>query len=191
MTNTIRSPAPINLQFNTSCASDFDADGVVDGEDQFPDDVSASKDYDGDGKPDEWNDGYSEIDSTTGLELDSDDDNDGIEDAADVFPNDSSESSDSDGDGVGDNADAYPNDPSKQFFSIDEALDLVADESLDRCVRHQVEGLINAGQLEALNCSSVESLEGIDAFNQLQQLHLSDVRFANLLPLAGLKQINR
>jgi len=184
-----QNPAPINLQFNTSCASDFDADGVVDSEDQFPDDVSASKDYDGDGKPDEWNEGYSEIDSTTGLELDNDDDNDGIEDAADVFPNDSSESSDSDGDGVGDNADAYPNDPSEKFFSIDEALDLVVDESLDRCIRHQVEGLINAGQLEALNCSSVESLEGIDAFNQLQQLHLSDVRFANLLPLAGLKQI--
>ena len=53
------SPAPINLQFDTTCASDSDGDGIVDGNDQFPSDVAASADYDGDGKPDEWNDGYS------------------------------------------------------------------------------------------------------------------------------------
>ena len=126
-------------------------------------------DYDGDGKPDEWNEGYSEIDSTTGLELDSDDDNDGIEDAADVFPNDSSESSDSDGDGVGDNADAFPNDASEQFFSIDEALDQVIDESLDRCISGRVQGLINAGQLEAITAAVLKAWRELQAFNQLRE----------------------
>ena len=184
------SPAPINLQFDTTCASDSDGDGIVDGNDQFPSDVAASADYDGDGKPDEWNDGYSEIDSTTGLELDSDDDNDGVADVDDIFPNDSSESADSDGDGVGDNADAFPNDANEQFFAIQDALDQVIDERLRSCISSRVQGLEHAGQLQEIDyCGGVQSLEGLQAFNQVSRANFGDVRFANLEPLRALSQL--
>jgi len=43
---------------------------VGDNADKFPEDISASIDTDGDGYPDEWNEGYGEEDSTTGLKLD-------------------------------------------------------------------------------------------------------------------------
>lgn len=56
--------------------NDTDGDGVDNLTDAFPMDVAASLDSDNDGYPDEWNDGYSEADSTTDLTLDS-------------FPNDS------------------------------------------------------------------------------------------------------
>jgi hypothetical protein len=59
---------------------DMDGDWVPDHEDAFPDDVSASEDTDGDGMPDNWNPGYSERDSESGLILDLDDDNDGYTD---------------------------------------------------------------------------------------------------------------
>ena len=42
-----------------------------------------------------------------------DSDGDGVGDNADAFPNDPSETMDSDGDGVGDNGDAFPNDPNR------------------------------------------------------------------------------
>jgi len=101
---------PVNVYFNGQCATDSDGDGSVDGRDAFPSDVAASVDTDGDGAPDDWNEGYSASDSTTGLSIDNDDDEDGVADSADAFPNDASESLDSDGDGLGDNKDAYPND---------------------------------------------------------------------------------
>jgi formylglycine-generating enzyme required for sulfatase activity len=49
---------------------DSDGDGVRNRDDEFPDDAAASIDDDGDGYPDEWNEGRSELDSTTGLTLD-------------------------------------------------------------------------------------------------------------------------
>jgi hypothetical protein len=49
-------------------------------EDAFPNDPSASTDTDGDGLPDDWNPGYTALDSTTGLLVDRDDDNDGYTD---------------------------------------------------------------------------------------------------------------
>jgi hypothetical protein len=57
---------------------DMDADWVPDDEDTFPHDVFAS--VDADGMPDNWNPGYSERDSESGLVLDLDDDNDGYSD---------------------------------------------------------------------------------------------------------------
>ena len=63
---------------------DMDGDWVPDHEDAFPDDVSASEDTDGDGMPDNWNPGYSERDSESGLVLDLDDDNDGYTDKEEV-----------------------------------------------------------------------------------------------------------
>ena len=49
---------------------DSDGDGVKDSEDAFVNDIAASVDIDGDGKPEIWNDGYDEQDSTTGLRFD-------------------------------------------------------------------------------------------------------------------------
>ena len=84
---------------------DFDADGVLDREDAFPNDPAASIDTDQDGLPDDWNPGFGAADSTTGLSLDIDDDGDGVLDTADVFPLDPFEFADFDLDGIGDNAD--------------------------------------------------------------------------------------
>jgi len=79
---------------------DYDNDGYLNENDQFPFNASEWIDADGDGIPDN---------------LDNDDDNDGTPDLSvnwlenyliqDLFPNDPNESSDFDRDGVGDNAD--------------------------------------------------------------------------------------
>ncbi|MCK4265823.1 MAG: tandem-95 repeat protein, partial [Thermoplasmata archaeon] len=66
--------------------TDCDGDGVPNSEDDFPNDPAASVDTDDDGKPDDWNEGYTADDSTTGLVLDDDDDNDGILDIDDDNP---------------------------------------------------------------------------------------------------------
>ncbi len=98
--------------------SDSDGDGVVDAEDDFPNDPTRTKDTDGDGiddqddafpnDPSEWGD----IDGDgIGDNTDNDRDGDGVLNAEDAFPNDPTESADSDGDGLGDNADPYPNNP--------------------------------------------------------------------------------
>ncbi|MFC1779696.1 DUF1566 domain-containing protein [Thermodesulfobacteriota bacterium] len=57
------------LTFNVYVV-DFDGDGIQDNADAFPTDPAASVDTDGDEYPDRWNDGYTQADSTTGLELD-------------------------------------------------------------------------------------------------------------------------
>lgn len=85
--------------------TDDDNDTVEDANDAFPLDPAASVDTDNDGAPDDWNEGKSVQDSTTGLVLDTDDDNDGTLDDGDAFPLDASESRDTDLDGTGDNAD--------------------------------------------------------------------------------------
>lgn len=72
---------------------------------------------DGDGMPDDWNDGKSEADATSDpvLVRDNDDDNDGVFDISDAFPLNFSESVDTDRDGVGvgDNSDVFPTDASE------------------------------------------------------------------------------
>ena len=77
---------------------DSDGDGVLDGDDAFPNDPNEDTDTDGDG---------------TGDNADTDDDGDGTPDVTDAFPLDSSEDTDTDGDGTGDNADAFPSDPNE------------------------------------------------------------------------------
>ena len=79
--------------------TDTDGDGVKDNDDDFPLDVAASLDSDGDGYPDSWNPGMNQSDSTSSPPL-----------QLDEFPNDASEFTDSDNDGYGDNGDAFPND---------------------------------------------------------------------------------
>lgn len=63
---TISSYTPIQI----SLRQDIDGDDVPDSSDAFPSDPAASVDTDGDGYPDNWNGGYSQLDSTTGLILD-------------------------------------------------------------------------------------------------------------------------
>ena len=70
---------------------DTDRDGVDDADDAFPTDPAASVDTDGDGMPDDWNEGatQAEIDAST-LMVDEDDDGDGVPDIADPDPLDPS-----------------------------------------------------------------------------------------------------
>lgn len=51
-------------------SNDIDGDGVTNPQDDFPLDPAASRDSDGDGHPDRWNDGRNQTDSTQGLTLD-------------------------------------------------------------------------------------------------------------------------
>ena len=66
---------------------DSDGDSVPDYMDDFPYDPAASRDTDGDGMPDDWNEGASEEDiANSYLTVDDDDDNDGIPDTEDANP---------------------------------------------------------------------------------------------------------
>lgn len=86
----------------TNSTVDTDQDGIADYLDAFPNDPAASEDTDGDGYPDQWNNGYSQADSTTGLSLDE-------------FIHNPAEWVDSDGDGAGDNSDVLPLNPNKKW----------------------------------------------------------------------------
>jgi len=89
------------------CRDDPDRDYFYENEDAFPNDPVASVDTDGDGMPDDWNEGKTQADSTSDpiLVLDIDDDGDGVADSSDAFPLDVSETIDTDADGTGNNAD--------------------------------------------------------------------------------------
>ena len=84
---------------------DKDNDGIGDSEDVFPNDPSASVDFDNDGYPENWNFEKNKSDSTTGLYLDE-------------FPDDPKEWRDSDGDGIGDNRDPIDFMENSLFFTI-------------------------------------------------------------------------
>ena len=86
-------------------------------------------DSDGDGLPDEWNEGQGESDSIAGLTLDADDDNDGVSDELDLFPLDPSENMDTDGDGIGNNTDS--DDDNDGVDDTADAFPLNALEGLD------------------------------------------------------------
>lgn len=114
---------------------DDDNDGILDDEDDFPNNPSEDTDTDGDGignnedTDDDW-DGYNDTteiecasdplnNTSTPLnfdnddlcdELDSDDDNDGYNDSIDLFPFNSIEWADFDGDGTGDASDTDDDD---------------------------------------------------------------------------------
>ena len=93
---------------------DYDADGVLDGNDTFPFDPNESVDTDGD---------------YIGNNADTDDDNDGVLDVDDAFSLDATESVDTDGDGIGNNADTDDDDDG--VLDVDDAFPLDASEYLD------------------------------------------------------------
>ncbi len=111
--------------------ADDDNDGVLDTVDDFPVDASASLDTDGDGAPDEFNQGKTAADSTSVPPLveDDNDDNDSAPDATDAFPKDPTEQVDADNDGVGANADLDDNNAaigaSIEFTAANLALEYV------------------------------------------------------------------
>ena len=113
------------LSLSSLALAGADGDGVPDNIDAFINDPAASVDTDGDGKPDEWNDGKSAADSTSdpALVLDDDDDNDGVLDTADAFPLISLGSlTDTDGDG-------RPNDCDSDCQALGMAADIDDDSS--------------------------------------------------------------
>ena len=116
----------LDIVFETDCvesSDDADQDGVLDQVDDFPSDPAASKDSDGDGKPDDWNEGYSASDSTSSptLSLDEDDDSDGVPDVEDAFPLDANRSFlDADNDDVADSLDNCPNKANNSQLDTDD-----------------------------------------------------------------------
>ena len=128
-----RTNANLTIQFDGDClqsGEDADNDGISDENDAFPDDPAASVDTDGDGKPDDWNEGKSAEDSTSdpALVLDDDDDNDGVKDINDDYPLDPTRTIfDIDSDGVRDALDNCPN------IANADQLDLDGDGDGDVC----------------------------------------------------------
>ncbi|DAC29248.1 MAG TPA: hypothetical protein D7H99_00690 [Candidatus Poseidoniales archaeon] len=108
--------------------ADSDGDGVIDTEDEFPNDANETQDSDGDGVgdnsdefPQDSNETHDDDGDGVGNNTDAfpqdgnethDDDGDGVGNNTDAFPQDANETMDTDGDGVGDNADPEPEDPS-------------------------------------------------------------------------------
>ena len=84
----IDSSVNIEWPIYSPCWEDPDRDYFYETEDAFPNDPAAAVDTDGDGMPDDWNDGMSQTGSTSDpiLVLDTDDDDDGVLDTADAFP---------------------------------------------------------------------------------------------------------
>ena len=83
---------------------DTDGDGVIDAEDDFPDNPDETNDSDGDGVGDNADEFPFDANETH------DDDGDGVGNNTDAFPQDGNETHDDDGDGVGNNTDAFPQD---------------------------------------------------------------------------------
>ena len=83
---------------------DTDGDGVIDTEDDFPDNPDETNDSDGDGVGDNTDEFPFDANETH------DDDGDGVGNNTDAFPQDGNETHDDDGDGVGNNTDAFPQD---------------------------------------------------------------------------------
>ena len=78
---------------------------------------------------------------------------------------------DSDGDGVDDIQDAFPEDASKQYLLIDEALSKIKDPNLRSCLTDQTQGHQTAGELIETGCpewNNVQSLEGLQHFTELE-----------------------
>ena len=84
--------------------ADDDGDGVLNLDDAFPSDSAGSVDTDGDGMPDDWNEGKTQGDSTSNpaLVLDEDDDNDGLSDEVELSLGTDPLLMDTDGDSLSD-----------------------------------------------------------------------------------------
>ena len=97
-------------------------------------------------------------------------------------------SADSDGDGVDDLQDAFPNDADRQYLDLATAITGIADDRLRQCVENHTQGHETAGELTYLDCNhwGINSIVGVEAFSELEELHLSDPNFSDLSPLSNL-----
>ncbi|UCE74140.1 MAG: right-handed parallel beta-helix repeat-containing protein [Methanomassiliicoccales archaeon] len=91
----VTSLSVIIIHFTGQTIDDYDGDGVVDAQDDFPYDPTQWSDTDGDGLGD----------NQTGNNPDPDIDDDGVLNGPDEFPYDEYEWNDTDSDGIGDNSD--------------------------------------------------------------------------------------
>ena len=98
--------------------NDIDSDGVLNDDDDCPNDAGTST-QDVTGCPDDDGDGYSNSGDAFPSDANewADSDGDGVGDNGDAFPSDATETTDSDGDGVGDNSDAFPSNSFEQYDS--------------------------------------------------------------------------
>ncbi len=105
--NDTRGGTAIDTFSLTIILADRDGDGVLDAEDDLPDNPYEAVDTDGDGvgdNTDVFPNDASEYQDTDG---------DGVGNRTDAFPYDQNEFVDTDGDGVGDNADVFPVNPNE------------------------------------------------------------------------------
>ena len=131
---------------------DSDNDGVIDDEDDFPNDPSETIDTDNDG---------------IGNNADTDDDGDGVADTHDAFPLDNTESLDTDQDGIGNNTDN--DDDNDGILDAYDALPLDATETLDT----DLDGIGNNadtdddgdGVVDAQDAFPLDSSESLDTDN--------------------------
>jgi hypothetical protein len=96
---------------------------------------------------------------------------------------------DTDGDGVLDIQDAYPNDASRQYLPIAEAISKIADQNLRACLEDQTRNFEHAGELKQTGCpgwNGVRSLEGLQNFTELEDLFMDGPEYSDLSPLANL-----
>ena len=83
--------------------------------------------------------------------------------------------------------DAYPNDAAKQYLPIAEAISKVADANLRSCLSNETQNFEHAGQLIETSCPqwrSVQSLEGLQNFTELEVIYGDGPGYTDLSPLA-------
>ncbi|MDB2707125.1 hypothetical protein N9Z30_05485 [Pseudomonadales bacterium] len=158
----------IQVWSEVSTAGDSDSDDVPDDEDAFPNDPAASIDTDGDGMPDDWNEGKTQADSASdpALVLDDDDDNDG----------------------VNDEDDSYPLEASLWSMKIEDALAGIADDNLRACVAEAASGKQQVSEVTSLDCSGrgISVLNGLSGLTNLVYLDLSYNSISDFSPIADL-----
>jgi len=160
--------------------NDSDNDGVLNYQDEFPNNSFEYKDTDKDGMgdnldPDADNDGYPDTNDSFPLDrnewydtdkdgignnADTDDDNDGVPDSSDAFPLNPYEAYDSDSDGIGDNLDLDDNNNGiNDFEEFNQSLQSRFDSILD-----QIDMMKNSMEdtLLLLNESIISTLTQLD-----------------------------
>ncbi len=110
-----------------------------------------------------------------------------------MFPKNPRDSQDADGDGLGDNADAYPNDPSQQYLMFSEALAGLVDDNLRGCFEAQYPNAENVSAVTEMDCRSdrIGSLKGLEAFSSLVNFGTNVGSNIDLEPLSSLALLKR
>lgn len=126
------SPKNIAIRYDVEVDPlDVDSDGVLNVNDEFPEDPGESSDNDSDG---------------IGDNSDEDDDNDGVNDDADSFPLDAIEWADNDEDGIGDNTD--DNDDNDTFIDSEDPFPF--DAALPGYIKYVSPSVIVSGRDNAI-----------------------------------------